>query len=104
MVFNIGGKTFTLTPNAQAFPVCCSPEASNILSLTRSSPQRALNTAIGGDDGSIYLITGDLGSDSGEGLDFIDGFAFLERFYYVFDVANSRVGFATTHFTDDTKT
>lgn len=61
-----------------------------------------LNTAIGGDDGSIYLITGDLGSNSGEGLDFIDGFAFLERFYYVFDVTNSQVGFATTEFTDAT--
>ena len=35
-------------------------------------------------------------------LDFIDGFAFLERFYHVFDVTNSQVGFATTEFTDAT--
>ena len=44
----------------------------------------------------------DLGTPSGEGLDFIDGMTFLERFYYVFDIANSRVGFATTPFTDST--
>jgi cathepsin E len=35
-------------------------------------------------------------------MDFINGFAFLERFYFVFDVANNRVGFATTPFTDAT--
>ena len=61
-----------------------------------------LNTDIGGSADGIYLIVGDLGSPSGEGLDFIDGFAFLERFYYVFDVTNSQVGFATTEFTDAT--
>ena len=61
-----------------------------------------LNTAIGGDEDSVYLITADLGSDSGEGLDFIDGMTFLERFYYVWDVENSQVGFATTEFTTAT--
>lgn len=61
-----------------------------------------LNTAIGGQADSVYLIVSDLGSVSGEGLDFIDGMTFLERFYYVFDIANSRVGFATTQFTDAT--
>ena len=50
----------------------------------------------------MYLITADLGSDSGEGLDFIDGMTFLERFYYVWDVENSQVGFATTEFTTAT--
>ena len=50
----------------------------------------------------MYLITADLGSDSGEGLDFIDGMTFLERFYEVWDVENSRVGFATTEFTTAT--
>ena len=50
----------------------------------------------------MYLITADLGSDSGEGLDFIDGYTFLERFYYVYDVANAQVGFATTEFTNAT--
>ena len=50
----------------------------------------------------MYLIVNDLGSNSGEGFDFVDGMVFLERFYYVFDAANSQVGFATTPFTDST--
>ncbi|KAI9070295.1 acid protease [Trametes sanguinea] len=83
LFFHIGENTYEFTPNAQIWP-------------------RSLNTAIGGDADSIYLIVGDLGSDSGEGLDFIDGFTFLERFYYVWDVENTRVGFATTQFTDAT--
>ena len=58
-----------------------------------------LNTAIGGDANSIYLVTADLGSPSGEGLDFIDGYAFLERFYYAYDSVNMRIGLATTPFT-----
>ncbi|KAI0819359.1 acid protease [Trametes gibbosa] len=83
LFFHIGDNTYEFTPNAQLWP-------------------RALNTAIGGDADGIYLIVADLGSDSGEGLDFIDGFTFLERFYNVWDVANARVGFATTSFTDAT--
>ncbi|CDO77369.1 hypothetical protein BN946_scf184787.g18 [Trametes cinnabarina] len=83
LFFHIGDNTYEFTPNAQIWP-------------------RSLNTAIGGDADSIYLVVADLGSDSGEGLDFIDGFTFLERFYYVWDVENTRVGFATTEFTDAT--
>ncbi|KAI0672031.1 acid protease [Trametes maxima] len=83
LFFHIGDATFEFTPNAQIFP-------------------RALNTAIGGQPDSIYLIVNDLGSPSGEGMDFVDGMTFLERFYYVFDIANNRVGFATTQFTDAT--
>lgn len=75
--------TFEFTANAQAWP-------------------RALNTAIGGTNNNVYLIVGDLGSDSGEGFDFVNGFAFLERFYSVFDTTNKRVGFATTQFTTAT--
>ncbi|KAJ7675325.1 aspartic peptidase domain-containing protein [Mycena rosella] len=75
--FVIGGVTYALTPNAQIWP-------------------RSLNTAIGGTASSIYLVVADWGSNSGEGLDFINGYAFLERFYSVFDTANKRVGFATT--------
>lgn len=30
------------------------------------------------------------------GLNFINGYVFLERFYSVFDTTNQRVGFATT--------
>jgi cathepsin E len=83
LVFKTSTGSFTLTPNAQIWP-------------------RALNTDIGGVAGSIYLIVNDLGSPSGEGLDFINGFGFLERFYAVFDTANKRVGFATTPFTTAT--
>ena len=75
--------TFELTANAQLWP-------------------RSLNTVMGGTSSSIYLIINDLGSNSGEGLDFVNGLAFLERFYAVFDTANKRVGLATTSFTDAT--
>jgi cathepsin E len=57
---------------------------------------------IGGTAGSIYLIVSDNGSNSGSGLDFINGQAFLERFYSVYDTANQRVGLATTPFTTAT--
>jgi hypothetical protein len=60
---------------------------------------RALNTAIGGDEDSIYLAVQDLG-DNYPGVNFICGIAFLERFYSVFDTGNSRVGLARTAFTD----
>jgi cathepsin E len=83
LFFTAGGHTFELTANAQIWP-------------------RSLNTDIGGTTGTIYLITNDLGSPSGEGFDFINGYGFLERFYSVFDTANKRVGFATTPFTDAT--
>jgi cathepsin E len=75
--------SFGLTPNGQIWP-------------------RALNADIGGVAGAIYLIVGDIGNDSGSGLDFINGQTFLERFYSVFDTANQRVGLATTSFTDAT--
>ena len=50
----------------------------------------------------MYLIVGSIGTPSGEGLDFINGQTFLERFYAVFDTANSRVGIANTPFTTAT--
>lgn len=83
LFFTAGGSTFQLTANAQIWP-------------------RSLNTAIGGTASSIYLIVGDLGSPSGEGLDFIMGQSFLERFYSVYDTSNGRVGLATTPFTSAT--
>ena len=104
LFFTIGGTTFELTANAQIWP-------------------RAQNAAIGGEDGKIYLVAADLGTSSGQGLDFIskwqhverrgdskvwmlmglffvDGFVFLQRFYSVYDTGNSQVGLATTQFTD----
>ena len=83
LFFKAGGGTFVLTPNAQIWP-------------------RSLNPFIGGVSGRIYLVIGDLGTPSGQGLDFIDGFAFLERFYAVFDTTTKTVGFATTPFTTAT--
>jgi cathepsin E len=77
LFFTINGVTFEFTANAQLWP-------------------RALNTAIGGTANNIYLIVGDIGTPSGQGFDFVNGYAFLERFYSVFDTANRRVGFATT--------
>ncbi|ORX91209.1 acid protease [Basidiobolus meristosporus CBS 931.73] len=76
----IGGTTLELTANACIFPW-------------------ALNIQIGGEAGGIYLAFGDLGSNSGAGLDFVLGLTFLERFYSVYDADNKRVGFATTRFT-----
>ncbi|KAG5651703.1 hypothetical protein H0H81_007736 [Sphagnurus paluster] len=75
--------TYEFTANAQLWP-------------------RSLNTYIGGTTNNIYLIVNNLGTPSGEGLDFINGYAFLERFYSVFDTANQRVGFATTPYTTAT--
>ncbi|KAF8526356.1 hypothetical protein JB92DRAFT_1142434 [Gautieria morchelliformis] len=56
----------------------------------------------GGDTDSVYLIVADIGRPSGQGVDFINGLAFLQRFYSVFDTGNQRVGFATTPFTHAT--
>ncbi|THH06185.1 hypothetical protein EW145_g4262 [Phellinidium pouzarii] len=83
LFFNIGSSKYELTMNAQTWP-------------------RSLNSAIGGDSGLIYLVVADIGTDSGQGLDFVNGYTFLERFYSVFDTSNSQVGFATTSHTSDT--
>ncbi|KAL1661371.1 aspartic peptidase domain-containing protein, partial [Schizophyllum commune] len=83
LFFKIGDTTFEFTPNAQIWP-------------------RKLNSLLGGDDSKIYLVTSDMGSESGQGLDFIDGFAFLQRFYSVYDTTNSRVGLAKTEYTNAT--
>ncbi|KAG2357595.1 aspartic proteinase [Suillus spraguei] len=82
--FHIGNEIYSLTPNAQIWP-------------------RSLNSYIGGSNSIIYLVVSDIGTYSGHGLfDFINGYAFLQRFYSVYDTANSRVGFAKTSFTDAT--
>ncbi|KZT08195.1 acid protease [Laetiporus sulphureus 93-53] len=81
--FVIGGTSFEFTANAQIWP-------------------RSLNTYIGGDSDSIYLVINDMGDDAEEGLEFIDGMTFLERFYFVYNSGSSTVGFATTDYTDAT--
>jgi cathepsin E len=47
-------------------------------------------------------MVSDIGTPSGAGFDFVNGYTFLERFYSVYDTANSRVGFAKTSYTDAT--
>ncbi|KAI0352076.1 hypothetical protein OH77DRAFT_1409752, partial [Trametes cingulata] len=53
----------------------------------------------GGSANDVYLIVSDIGTPSGAGLDFINGMAFIERFYTVFDTVNDRAGIANTPFT-----
>ncbi|KAG2360270.1 aspartic peptidase domain-containing protein [Suillus spraguei] len=63
--FHIGGETFILIPNAQIWP-------------------RSLNTRLNGSiDGVIYLIVADV--DTGSRFGFINGYAFLQRFYSAFE-------------------
>ncbi|KIL59246.1 hypothetical protein M378DRAFT_1014703 [Amanita muscaria Koide BX008] len=80
LFFNINGVPYELTPNAQTWP-------------------RSLNTAIRGNAQSIYLVIADLGLLSDGGLNFINGYTFLERYYSVYDSANKAVGFAQTPYT-----
>ena len=82
LYFDIGGETFELTPNAQIW-------------------HRAHNSAIKGEEDSIYLAIQNIGNLF-PGLDFICGMAFLERFYSVFDSGNHRIGLARTPFTNAT--
>jgi saccharopepsin len=83
LTFNIGGNSYDLTPNGQIWP-------------------RSLNVAIGGNSTSVYLIVGDIGSVYGSGLDFVNGYTFLERYYSVYDTTNGQVGFASTAYTEST--
>ncbi|KAK0493994.1 aspartic peptidase domain-containing protein [Armillaria luteobubalina] len=55
---------------------------------------RSLYAEIGCSSSTIYLIDDDIGTNSGEGLHFINGYTFFEWFYTVFNTANSRIGFA----------
>ncbi|KAJ6611442.1 acid protease [Mycena sp. CBHHK59/15] len=80
MYFDIGGVKYEFTKNAQIFP-------------------RSMNASLGSPEDKICLIIADMGTLSGQGLDFINGFAFLQRFYSVYDVSNSQVGIATTEYT-----
>ncbi|KAJ7915424.1 family A1 protease [Mycena leptocephala] len=79
----IAGGSFPLSPNAQIWP-------------------RALNTAIGGQAGKIYLVIADLGTTSGQGLDFMLGMIFRQRYYTIYDNTNKLFGLVSTAFTNAT--
>ncbi|KAG2071279.1 acid protease [Suillus decipiens] len=81
--FHIGEQTYSLTPNAQIWP-------------------RSINSKIGGKKGSIYLVICDLGTINEQDNHFYLGYVFMQRFYIAYDATNSRVGFATTPFTEAT--
>jgi len=83
LVLVLGGEQFPLTPNAQIWP-------------------RALNSAIGGNPDQIYLVVSGLGTVSGEGLDFILGMAFLQRYYTVYFYALEMFEVLSTPFTNAT--
>lgn len=83
IAYSILKTTFEFTANAQIWP-------------------RSLNVDIGGTAGSIYLVVADIGSGAGSGLDFINGQAWLERFYSVYDTTKKQVGIANTPFTRST--
>jgi Eukaryotic aspartyl protease len=80
LFFMIGGREFELTANAQTWP-------------------RSLNSVFGGDLNYIYLMFGDIGQIGAGQIGCINGYAFLERYYSVYDASNQRVGFASTQFT-----
>ncbi|KAG2361116.1 hypothetical protein BDR07DRAFT_1287981, partial [Suillus spraguei] len=61
-----------------------------------------LNYIIEGTPSGIFLVIKGLNSATGTGIDFRLGYVFLQRFYSVFDVLGSHVGFATTPYTDVT--
>ncbi|KAF8448755.1 acid protease [Boletus edulis BED1] len=75
--FTIAGQVFSLDVAAQLIP-------------------KDQNTAWGGDAKKRYGVVNFMGSRSGQGMDFIIGQKFLERYYSVFDTDSKRVGFART--------
>ncbi|KAG2358001.1 aspartic peptidase domain-containing protein [Suillus spraguei] len=81
--FHIGEQIYSLNANAQIWP-------------------RALNHMVSGGQDDIFLVVRSLDTPSGTGVDFINGYVFLQRFYTVFDAGRSRIGFAKTQLTDAT--
>jgi cathepsin E len=102
LFFTINGVSLGSTMLVTYSDLLCVPKVTYEFTANAQIWPRALNSQIGGTSGNIYLVAADIGSNSGSGLDFINGYAFLERFYSVFDTANKRVGFATTPNTKST--
>ncbi|KAF7320994.1 Peptidase A1 domain-containing protein [Mycena chlorophos] len=85
LMFKIGDHEYELIPNAQLWP-------------------RAQNTTLGGEADKNYLAFASMGKMGNEpGLQFINGYAFLQRFYSAYDTTNCRLGMAmTAHTMDET--
>ncbi|KAG1718675.1 acid protease [Suillus paluster] len=83
--FTVGGTVFSLDAAAQLIPT-------------------DQNTAWGLSANKQYGIVSYLGTNSGEGLDFIIGQKFMEKYYAVFDTDSQQVGFAYTEHTFTTYT
>ncbi|KAG2070883.1 aspartic peptidase A1 [Suillus decipiens] len=80
--FHIGSRVLRLIPNAQIWP-------------------RSLNSNINGADNDIYLIVKSLERPTGAGIDFVNGYVFIQRYYTVLDGRSpQRVGFVQTVFTN----
>ncbi|KAH9931673.1 uncharacterized protein BXZ73DRAFT_101586 [Epithele typhae] len=56
---------------------------------------------LGGSADKIYVVIGDFAHNGGSGLEFINGFTFLQWFYSKYDTANSRIRLAPTVFTKE---
>ncbi|KAJ7256775.1 aspartic peptidase domain-containing protein [Mycena haematopus] len=67
---------------------------------SRISSRCFQNEQLGGSADKLYCIFASMGQMENQGLDFINGYTFLQRFYSVYDGTNARLGFATTQ---DTK-
>ncbi|KAI0664353.1 aspartic peptidase A1 [Cubamyces menziesii] len=80
LFFTINNVVYEFTANAQIWP-------------------RNLNSVIGGSSDYVYLIVSQLTWQSGNGMDFVNGMTFMERYYMVFDTENRRVGIANTPYT-----
>ncbi|KAG2069257.1 aspartic peptidase A1 [Suillus decipiens] len=78
--FHMGTILLKLVPNAQIWP-------------------RSLNYKINGGENDIFLVVKSLTTPTGAGLNFINGYVFLQRIYTVFDSGKRRVGFAPNIFT-----
>jgi len=80
LYFHIGEETYEFTKNAQIWP-------------------RSLNYAIGGTDDRVYLIIGQSERLEQQGLGFVNGQTFLERFFHIFNGDERVFGIATTEYT-----
>lgn len=77
-----------------------------------------MNSLLGGNPNTTYLVVNNIGTPTGSGVDFVNGFVFLyvlffqsggclftvhlrQRFYTVFNSDSSEIGFANTVYTID---